>query len=82
MFAKIWKKVDEKEYDFLSFTAILDERGRIIVPAPIRKKLEIKFGSLVFATIEPDHKTYFDGDGKNYLSQSTKSCKSRKGDLR
>lgn len=37
--------------DFSSFVATLDDRGRILVPAPIRKKLKIKFGSMVIARI-------------------------------
>ncbi|MEM5793701.1 MAG: hypothetical protein QXS48_04495 [Candidatus Aenigmatarchaeota archaeon] len=43
----------QEDEDFFSFVATLDDRGRILVPAPIRKKLKIKFGSRVVASIIP-----------------------------
>ena len=33
--------------DSLSFTAILDDRGRIVIPASIRNRFNLKFNSLV-----------------------------------
>jgi bifunctional DNA-binding transcriptional regulator/antitoxin component of YhaV-PrlF toxin-antitoxin module len=39
--------------DLFSFTAVLDDRGRILIPASIRKRLKIDFGSLVIAKIIP-----------------------------
>jgi len=50
---KTWKKeYDEDCPDFLSFTAILDDRGRITIPASVRKKLKIKVDSLILTTIK------------------------------
>lgn len=43
---------DSSDSNILFFAAKLDERARIIVPAPIRKKLGISFGSVVFVGIE------------------------------
>ena len=43
----------------LFFTAKLDERARIIVPAAIRKKLGISFSATVFVGIEK-----IDGSGR------------------
>lgn len=43
---------DNSASNILFFTAKLDERARIIVPAPIRKKLGISFGAVVFVGIE------------------------------
>lgn len=34
------------------FVGILDERGRIIVPAFIRKRLSLKFGSNILVSVE------------------------------
>jgi len=46
----------KKEYydcpDFLSFTAVLDDKGRILIPASIRRKLKIDFDSIVIATVK------------------------------
>jgi bifunctional DNA-binding transcriptional regulator/antitoxin component of YhaV-PrlF toxin-antitoxin module len=45
---KIW----EKEFcDKISFTATLDDRGRITIPASLKRKLRVSFGSKVQATI-------------------------------
>lgn len=49
MVAKIWKKEFDREYDFLSFTVILDDRGRITVPASIEKKFFIIFPALIIS---------------------------------
>lgn len=45
--------VAKKEQDFLSFTAISDDRGRIVIPASVRKMLKMKFDySILVAIIE------------------------------
>lgn len=63
MSAKTWKKERFKQrYDFLSFTATLDDRGRILIPASVRKRLRIKSGSLVIATISPNYRFHLDGE--------------------
>jgi len=36
----------------LFFAATVDERGRIIIPASLRRTLKISFGSRVFAGVE------------------------------
>jgi bifunctional DNA-binding transcriptional regulator/antitoxin component of YhaV-PrlF toxin-antitoxin module len=51
---KTWKK----EYcedcpDFLSFTAVLDDRGRITIPSSVRKRLVLDFKSVVFTKVKP-----------------------------
>ena len=33
--------------DSLSFTAILDDRGRVVIPARIRNRFSLRFNSLV-----------------------------------
>jgi bifunctional DNA-binding transcriptional regulator/antitoxin component of YhaV-PrlF toxin-antitoxin module len=43
---KTWKEYEDC-LDSFSFTAILDERGRISIPASVRKKLRIDFKDLV-----------------------------------
>jgi AbrB family looped-hinge helix DNA binding protein len=49
-------KICEKEYcdslESSSFTAILDDRGRITIPASIRKELGIRTGSPILTRIE------------------------------
>jgi len=40
---KTWEKLYEDCPDSLSFTAILDDRGRVTIPASARKKLKIKY---------------------------------------
>jgi len=46
---KIW----EKEYsDSSSFTAIIDDRGRITIPVSVRKKLKIKYCSAVSVIVK------------------------------
>ena len=49
---KIWKKEYRDRVDSLSFTAVLDDRGRITIPASVRKKLKIKPKSIVSVTIK------------------------------
>jgi len=49
---KTWKKEYYDCIDSLSFTAILDDRGRIIIPASVRKKLKIRADSLVSVIIK------------------------------
>jgi AbrB family looped-hinge helix DNA binding protein len=44
---KTWEKEFYEIPDFLSFTALLDDRGRITIPASVRKKLKIKSFSVV-----------------------------------
>lgn len=62
MTVKIWKReLPKQSYDFLSFTAILDDRGRIVIPASIRKRLKIRFGSLVLAKVRRSYKICADG---------------------
>ena len=43
---------DSSDSNILFFTATVDERGRLIIPASIRKKLGISFGAAVFVGIE------------------------------
>lgn len=43
---------DFSSQKILFFAARIDERGRIIVPAPIRRTLQLSFGSAVFVGIE------------------------------
>jgi len=50
---KTWKKEYEEDCpDSLSFTVVLDDRGRITIPASIRRKLKIRADSLLLATIK------------------------------
>lgn len=56
MFTKTWTKKQFKEKDPLSFTAVSDERGRIVIPASVRKKLGLKFGSRVKTIVRGDYK--------------------------
>lgn len=59
MFAKTLKDLKFRDtQDLLSFTAILDDRGRVVIPASIRKKLRIKFGSSIVAVIDPTKTQY------------------------
>jgi bifunctional DNA-binding transcriptional regulator/antitoxin component of YhaV-PrlF toxin-antitoxin module len=45
-------KIKAKEFcDRVSFTAVLDDRGRITIPASARKKLRISFSSVVLAAV-------------------------------
>lgn len=44
-----WKsKKDLSNSDSISFTAILDDRGRVIIPASIRNRFSLKFNSQIF----------------------------------
>ena len=43
---------DSFDSNILFFTAKLDERGRIIIPASARKTLKLSFGARVFAGVE------------------------------
>ncbi len=52
MDVKIWKKEFYEIPDFLSFTALLDDRGRVTIPASVRKKLKIKPFSIVSVTVK------------------------------
>jgi AbrB family looped-hinge helix DNA binding protein len=49
---KTWEKEFYEIPDFLSFTALLDDRGRITIPASVRKKLKIKSFSVVPVTVK------------------------------
>jgi AbrB family looped-hinge helix DNA binding protein len=49
---KIWKKEYYDCVDTLSFTAILDDRGRITIPASVRKKLKIRSDSIMSVIIK------------------------------
>lgn len=40
-------KKDFANSDSLSFTAVLDDRGRIVIPASIRNRFDLRFNSLV-----------------------------------
>jgi len=47
-------KIGKKEYDCsdsLSFTAVLDHRGRITIPASVRRKIKIKQKSVILMRI-------------------------------
>ena len=53
MFEKTWRRERlDRVLDSFSFLAILDDRGRILIPAPIRKRMGLKFDSLVFVRIK------------------------------
>ena len=52
MDVKTWKKEFYEIPDFLSFTALLDDRGRVTIPASVRKKLKIKPFSVVPVTVK------------------------------
>jgi AbrB family looped-hinge helix DNA binding protein len=47
---KIWGKY--KQIDSLSFTSIPDHRGRITIPASVRKQLKIRSESIVSITVK------------------------------
>ena len=47
MDVKTWEELCEDYPDSFSFTAILDDRGRVSIPASVRKKLKIYFKDLV-----------------------------------
>jgi AbrB family looped-hinge helix DNA binding protein len=49
---KTWEKEFYECLDSHSFTAILDDRGRITIPASVRKKLKIKSFSVVPVTVK------------------------------
>jgi bifunctional DNA-binding transcriptional regulator/antitoxin component of YhaV-PrlF toxin-antitoxin module len=50
---KTWKKEYYEDCpDFLSFTSILDDKGRVLIPALIRKILRIKPDSHVSVIIK------------------------------
>jgi AbrB family looped-hinge helix DNA binding protein len=38
--------------DSVSFTAVLDDRGRISIPASVRKRLGIDFGSVIVTKVK------------------------------
>jgi bifunctional DNA-binding transcriptional regulator/antitoxin component of YhaV-PrlF toxin-antitoxin module len=43
---------DEDCPDSFSFTAVLDDRGRISIPASVRKKLKIDYGSVIITKVK------------------------------
>jgi bifunctional DNA-binding transcriptional regulator/antitoxin component of YhaV-PrlF toxin-antitoxin module len=47
---KTWKECDCP--DSVSFTAILDDRGRVSIPAFVRRRLRIEFGSIIVAKVK------------------------------
>jgi AbrB family looped-hinge helix DNA binding protein len=49
---KTWKKESCECIDSVSFTAVLDDRGRITIPASVRKKLRIKPRSIIPVTVK------------------------------
>ena len=50
---KTWKKEYYEDCpDFLSFTSILDDRGRVFIPISIRRKLKIRPDSHVSVIIK------------------------------
>jgi len=38
--------------DSFSFTAVLDDRGRISIPVSVRKKLRIDYGSVIMTKVK------------------------------
>lgn len=52
MDVKTWKKSCRKYPDSISFTAVVDHRGRITIPSSVRKWLKISFSSKVLADIK------------------------------
>ena len=53
MDVKTWKKEYYEDCpDSFSFTALLDDRGRITIPASIRRKLRIRFCSKILAVVK------------------------------
>ena len=51
MNVKIWKKYEDCQ-DSASFTAVIDDRGRITIPASVRKRLKIDFKSIIIAKVK------------------------------
>jgi len=49
---KIWEKQYYERVDSLSFTSLPDHRGRITIPASVRKKLKIKPKHIISVTIK------------------------------
>jgi AbrB family looped-hinge helix DNA binding protein len=49
---KTWEKEFYEIPDSLSFTAFLDERGRITIPASVRRKLKFKSYSAVSVIVK------------------------------
>jgi bifunctional DNA-binding transcriptional regulator/antitoxin component of YhaV-PrlF toxin-antitoxin module len=49
---KTWEKEFYEIPDSLSFTALLDDRGRVTIPVSVRKKLKIKPFSVVPVTVK------------------------------
>lgn len=43
---------DSSVSNILFFSATVDERGRIIIPASVRRVLKIGFGARIFAGVE------------------------------
>ena len=43
-----WKK----KKDLFRFTAILDDRGRVVIPASIRNKFKLKFNSKIILQLK------------------------------
>jgi len=41
-----------KDEDSVSFTAVLDDRGRISIPASVRRKLGLDFKSIIIAKVK------------------------------
>jgi bifunctional DNA-binding transcriptional regulator/antitoxin component of YhaV-PrlF toxin-antitoxin module len=37
------------------YTMALDERGRLVLPAPLRRRLDLAPGARMIATIDADH---------------------------
>ena len=53
MDVKTWKKEYYEDCpDSISFTALLDDRGRITIPASIRKRLRMRFCSKVLTVVK------------------------------
>jgi len=49
---KTWEKEFYEIPDSLSFTALLDDRGRVTIPVSVREKLKIKPFSVVPVTVK------------------------------
>jgi len=48
---KTWEKYEDCP-DSFSFIAVLDDRGRISIPASVRKRLGIDFGSIIITKVK------------------------------
>ena len=62
MTVKIWERESlQPVKDPVSFTAILDDKGRIVIPATAKKRLKVSYGSKVSVSVIQIYKVYIDG---------------------